>query len=241
LTGNTPGPIDDSTSGTGDPSPPDLGALRRTDELFDALSERRAVSSDDADDPALALLQAFVDDVDVGAPPLSRPDRESRTGRVPRRLPRTLVSLCVATTVLMTTGVAAAGGELTSFAPGQSKSEPRVRIRSDLREAPDVSSKVRYDSGPGQVRRRESVPYHGEAKVDHVPEGLESPRPSEITPSPQPTPYGLYSAPADPPAPAPGSSVSPQPSVTPSGGQGSAQPGGAGQVSPASGLQSPAP
>jgi hypothetical protein len=243
LTGMTPEPIDDSINGTDDRRSPDLGALRRSDELFDALSERRAVSSDDADDPAFALLKALVDDVDAGAPPLSPAAGHGRTGRPPRRVPRTLVSVCVATTVLMTTGVAAAGGVLTPFAPTPGGSESHIRSRPDLPEAGDaagggVSGSPRMVL-PRLKRREAVVPPSGETADtdDGHSQGPGPTKPAQVTS----TPYGLYVGPPDTPSPTPGSGGSPDPGIGPSATPGQGQPGVAGQQSPPPGQQGPTP
>ncbi|MGI8328595.1 hypothetical protein ACRYCC_01450 [Actinomadura scrupuli] len=240
MTGTHPEPIGDSSHGTDDRRPPDLGALRRSDELFDALSERRDVSSDDADDPAFALLKALVDDVDAGAPPLSRPAREDRGRRASRRrVPRTLVSLCVATTVLMTTGVAAAGGALSPFAPTPGGSEPHIRSRPDLPESRGAATGGVSGSPtavPTELKRRQVVfPRGGEAAGTYGDQQPD-PRPTKpvtVSPSPEPTPYDLYAGTPDSPDPAPGTSGSPAPLVDPSGspeqspgqGQGEDRPG----------------
>jgi hypothetical protein len=228
LTGTHPEPIGDSSHGTDDRRPPDLSALRRSDELFDALSERRDVSSDDAEDPAFALLKAFVDDVDAGAPPLSRPLREDHGRRASRRrVPRTLVSLCVATTVLMTTGVAAAGGALSPFAPTPGDSEPHIRSRPDLPQSRGVEvggASVSPTAVPSELRRRQVVYPRGGEAAGSYDDNPQVPRPTKPvtvspspSPSPKPTPYDLYAGPPDSPDPAPGTSGSPEPSADPSG------------------------
>jgi hypothetical protein len=255
LTGTHPEPIGDSSHGTDDRRPPDLGALRRSDELFDALSERRDVSCDDADDPAFALLKAFVDDVDAGAPPLSRPAREDHGRRGSRRrVPRTLVSLCVATTVLMSTGVAAAGGALSPFAQSPGGSESHVRSRPDLPESRGAATGGVSGSPaavPPELKRRQVVfPRAGDAAGSYGghPQDPLPTKPVVVSPSPKPTPYGLYAGSPDSPDPAPGASATPEPAVDPSGppeqvpGQGQGQPG-QGQLGgpgrPASGAATP--
>lgn len=231
MTGKPPEPIDDAIDGTDDRRPPDLGALRRTDALLDALSGRRDVSSEDAEDPAFALLKALVDDVDAGAPPLSPAPRENTGRRPPRRLSRTLVSLCVATTVLMTTGVAAAGGVLTPFAPAQDRSEPKLRtpaVPPRAREAERKAGTSRL-TRPPRFRRHETAPRGDEPPG--TPQAPPPPKPVKTTPPPQPVTYGVFAGPVDPSAPAPSST--PQPEPVPSGTPDPDQPPSAVQESPA--------
>jgi hypothetical protein len=258
LTGQTPEPIDDAFPGTDDHHPLDLGTLRRTDELFAALSERRAVRSDDvvcpddADvetgDPAVALLRALVHDVDDGAPPLCPRPQESRVKRSPHRLPHTLVSLCVATTVLMTTGVAAAGGAITPFAQGNDRSEQHLWSRPDLPTARRAEARAGNEAAPRFVPpqwfpRHETIPRSG--KAAETDDGSHGPRPTTPTlmpsptvtptPTPLPGPYGVYAGPAgaplQTPAPDPSSELGAEPDTAPSGplGQGLQQLGSAGQ------------
>jgi hypothetical protein len=231
LTGKPPEPIDDAIDGTDDRRLPDLGALRRTDALLDALSGRRDVSSEDAEDPAFALLKAFVDDVDAGAPPLSPAPRENTGRRPPRRLSRTLVSLCAATTVLMTTGVAAAGGVLTPFAPAQDRSEPKLRTSAVLPQAREAASKAetRRLTRPPRFRRHGTSPRDGEPTG--TPQAPPPPKPVKTTPTPQPVTYGVYNGPVDTPAPSPSSTPRPEP--VPSGTPDPDQPPPAVQESPA--------
>lgn len=118
--------------------PRDLGAVRRTDAIFDALAARRAAGSarrsggvpDPGDDPAVHLLRALIDDVDdtAATEPAEAPTgTPSGPGPGPRRRgPRTIVALGVAGAVLASTGVAAAGSGLTGHS-GQSPSAAGVR------------------------------------------------------------------------------------------------------------------
>ncbi|MFB4301507.1 hypothetical protein [Actinomadura sp. NTSP31] len=121
----------------------DLGAVRRTDAIIDALAARRAAGSaarspadrpaaeharpdeEGAADPAVRLLRALIADVDepgsgrdAAAPPDPGPGAPPSTpGPGPRRRgPRTIVALGVAGAVLASTGVAAAGGGVTDRA-----------------------------------------------------------------------------------------------------------------------------
>ncbi|WP_344596480.1 hypothetical protein [Actinomadura vinacea] len=111
------------------PPTADLGAVRRTDAIIDALGGRRA---GEPDDPAVRLLRALISDVDEQAPahqaqPPSA-DGQGAEGDRPkppsgprRRGPRTIVALGVAGAVLASTGVAAAGGgavEHSALGPG---------------------------------------------------------------------------------------------------------------------------
>ncbi|MFB4313529.1 anti-sigma-D factor RsdA [Actinomadura sp. 21ATH] len=137
-----PDPAELSTPGRPSPSTPatgsvvafpalagDLGGVRRTDALIDALAARGPVGSDD---PAARLLRALIRDVDELAPvrhahaPAPAPAPEEAPEPAPgdpgdgdrpvppagprRRGSRTIVALGVAGAVLATGGVAAAGG-----------------------------------------------------------------------------------------------------------------------------------
>lgn len=123
----------------------DLGAVRRTDALIDALAARRAAGSTgrpaadraagecaraaDADegsaDPAVRLLRALIADVDDQGPGRDAAGPSDPGPGTPppapgpgprRRGPRTIVALGVAGAVLASTGVAAAGGGVTERA-----------------------------------------------------------------------------------------------------------------------------
>jgi hypothetical protein len=106
---------------------PNITAVRRDDDLVAALAARRAgpnAASDMAEvtaaagDDAIRLLRALIADVDAGAPVLPAGSRTAGTGAASvlrgtprcRRRTRVFVSLGVATMVLTSTGVAAAGG-----------------------------------------------------------------------------------------------------------------------------------
>jgi hypothetical protein len=93
--------------------PFDIGAVSRSDELFDALAARRLadLGTDGADpgDPAVGLLAALVADVDKDAPPLPAPARVP-CGGPRRRGVRAVVTFGVAALVLTSAGAAAAGG-----------------------------------------------------------------------------------------------------------------------------------
>lgn len=94
------------------PDPFDLSAVRRSDELFDALSARRPADvASDMDDPAVRLLAGLAADVDAGAPPLPAPARVACSGQGRhRRGVGAIVSFGVAALVLTSAGAAAAGG-----------------------------------------------------------------------------------------------------------------------------------
>jgi hypothetical protein len=98
---------------TATPDPFDLSAVNSSDELFDALSERRFadLSAGRADDPAASLLAVLAADVDLGAPPLPAPSRVTCGVQGScRRGVRAVVTFGVAALVLTSAGAAAAGG-----------------------------------------------------------------------------------------------------------------------------------
>ncbi|GAB2817815.1 hypothetical protein GCM10027176_23000 [Actinoallomurus bryophytorum] len=98
---------------TATPDPFDLSAVSSSDELFDALSERRfaGLSAGRTDDPAASLLAALAADVDLGAPPLPTPSRVTCGVQGScRRGVRAFVTFGVAALVLTSAGAAAAGG-----------------------------------------------------------------------------------------------------------------------------------
>jgi hypothetical protein len=94
------------------PDPFDLSAVRRSDEVFDALSSRRPADvAPDMDDPAVRLLAGLAADVDAGAPPLPVPGRVACAAPARhRRGVGAIVSFGVAAIVLTSAGAAAAGG-----------------------------------------------------------------------------------------------------------------------------------
>ncbi|MEW2355157.1 anti-sigma-D factor RsdA [Spirillospora sp. NPDC029432] len=130
---STPGPPTPGTVVAFPAMAGDLGGVRRTDALIDALAARRAVGSDD---PAARMLRALIRDVDELAPARHAPapgpaqapedapepapadpgdgDRSPVPPAPPagprRRGSRTIVALGVAGAVLASGGVAAAGG-----------------------------------------------------------------------------------------------------------------------------------
>ncbi|MBA9001234.1 MULTISPECIES: hypothetical protein [Thermomonospora] len=151
-----------------------LAAIRRSDDLMEALASRGplpaadpADGADDPDgaDPAARLLRALVADVDAGAPAL--PDR--RTGSEqppaadedpdpggPRRGPRTIVVLGIVGPLLtgvLTTGVAAATGGFI-HRPGSAAGADE---RPDRRDRPEARSD-RGQAMPGPWRRPGPTP-----------------------------------------------------------------------------------
>lgn len=120
---------------TATPDPFDLSAVSSSDEVFDALSERRFadLSAGRTDDPAASLLAALVTDVDLEAPPLPAP------ARVPcgaqgsyRRGVRAFVTFGVAAMVLTSAGAAAAGGnDVGAMGTNHGPVQPRDSERSN--------------------------------------------------------------------------------------------------------------
>jgi hypothetical protein len=135
--------------------PFDLSAVRRSDDLFDALATRRLVDpgSAEPDDPAAGLLAALVADVDGGAPPLpaapARVPCGATSGGSCRRGVRAIVTFGVAAVVLTSAGAAAAGGNSGRSMDSNHGSEW-------LRVAERSNENVRHQEPPGEllVRRK---------------------------------------------------------------------------------------
>jgi hypothetical protein len=120
---------------TATPDPFDLSAVSSSDELFDALSERRFadLGAGRADDPAASVLAALVADVDLGAPPLTAPSRVPCGAQSScRRGVRVFVSFGVAAMVLTSAGAAAAGGnDVGAMGTNHGSVQPRDSERSN--------------------------------------------------------------------------------------------------------------
>jgi hypothetical protein len=131
--------------------PFDISAVRRSDELFDALATRRLVDpgNTDSDDPAAGLLAALVADVDGGAPPLpaSSPARvacAATSGGSCRRGVRAIVTFGVAAVVLTSAGAAAAGGNTGVRAMDSNRGSEWLRVAERSNE------NVRHQEAPGE-------------------------------------------------------------------------------------------
>lgn len=153
-----PDPVGDPPGGEETQQPAgtfwNLAAIRRSDDLVEALAARGplpdtdpvdGVDAPDGEDPAARLLRALIADVDAGAPelpsrradaePSSTAGEESEPGG-PRRGPRTIVALGIVgplLTGLLTTGVAAAGGFIHrpgSTADADERPAPRGRAEA---------------------------------------------------------------------------------------------------------------
>ncbi|MDL4821608.1 hypothetical protein [Actinomadura opuntiae] len=174
----------------------DLGAVRRTDAVIDALAARRAAGSaprsaadrpaaerarpDDegAADPAVRLLRALIADVDepdlgrdAAGPPDPGPGAPPSTpGPGPRRRgPRTIVALGVAGAVLASTGVAAAGGGVTDRAAA----------------SPPAGAGV---SGPAEPRAKDTdAGTHTSPRTPQPPATAAVPAPAPERPAAEPT------------------------------------------------------
>lgn len=213
-----PDPIDPSITG-GAPVFPDLGAVRRSDAVVEALGARRAVrTAADDGDPAVRLLRALIADIDAGGA-LPRADRrwglaaapEAQPPRGPRRRgPRTIVALSVAGAVLTSTGVAAAGGGLVEqFIPGPSAeekggkaSEAYEKSRAELRSAREALDQGNYDTARNSLdrARRDRAGLSGSQAIDldkqirDLEGKLVAARP-DAPPGPRPAPRPSHPAP----------------------------------------------
>ncbi|GAB3664878.1 hypothetical protein GCM10027589_29180 [Actinocorallia lasiicapitis] len=131
----------------GETEPVDLPSLRATDALFDRLAERAPDPSGDHD-AAVRLLRSLLDDLDrvpgsagEAAFGLAEPV-DLRQRRRSSRGVRTAVAVGVASAVLATTGVAAAGGgwpdrdEPTRSSPHNSTSTPRLQPKRAAKTPP---------------------------------------------------------------------------------------------------------
>ncbi|HZE34325.1 MAG TPA: hypothetical protein VE198_23180 [Actinoallomurus sp.] len=115
--------------------PFDLSAVTSSDEVFDALSERRFtdLSAGRTDDPATSLLAALVADVDLEAPPLPAPARVACGVQGSyRRGVRAFVTFGVAAVVLTSAGAAAAGGnDVGAMGTNHGSVQPKDSERSN--------------------------------------------------------------------------------------------------------------
>jgi hypothetical protein len=153
---------------TATPDPFDLSAVSGSDELFDALSERRFadLSAGRADDPAASLLAALVADVDRDAPPLPAPARVACGVRGScRRGVRVFVTFGVAAVVLTSAGAAAAGGnDVGAMGINHGSVQPRDSERSNenaQRRDPAGASIFTDEKSPSRHagnRRRDASP-----------------------------------------------------------------------------------
>ena len=151
------------------PDPFDLSAVNSSDEMVDALSERRFadLSAGRTDDPAASLLAALVADVDLGAPPLPSPARVTCGVQTScRRGVRVFVTFGVAAMVLTSAGAAAAGGnDVGAMGTSHGSVQPKGSERSNenvQHRDPPVASIVTGDRPsprrPGDRRRRVFTP-----------------------------------------------------------------------------------
>lgn len=153
---------------TATPDPFDLSAVSGSDELFDALSERRFadLSAGRADDPAASLLAALVADVDRDAPPLPAPSRVACGVQGScRRGVRVFVTFGVAAVVLTSAGAAAAGGnDVGAMGTNHGSVQPRDSERSNenaQRRDPAGASIFTDEESPSRHagnRRRDASP-----------------------------------------------------------------------------------
>lgn len=158
-----------------DPGPVDLLAIRRTNELIEAVTERRLAHPGpplarayETEDAAIQLLQALTADVDRDAPPLCPPASRpwTRTGRAAgarrrgsrrRRRAHTLIALSVTATVFTTTGVAAAGGMMarTDREAEPKKNSGLIERSESPRRDPMNIPRRGYDHADGRLTGKE--------------------------------------------------------------------------------------
>jgi hypothetical protein len=154
---------------TASPDPFDLSALSSSDEMFDALSERRFadLSAGRTDDPAASLLAALVADVDLDAPPLPAPARVTCGVQAScRRGVRAFVTFGVAAMVLTSAGAAAAGGnDVGAMGTNHGSVQPKDSERSnenvqhrDLPGGSIITGDRPSSRQPGDRRRGASSP-----------------------------------------------------------------------------------
>jgi hypothetical protein len=186
-----------------EPVVPDITAVRRDDDLVNALSTRDGLAR--AEDEAFLLLRALTADVDLDAPPLSvtrRPEREaSPAGPGHRRRARVVVSIGLTATLLTTTGVAAASGGMgdavARFASPPAADRPYHDSRADLRRAHKAVESRQYDTARVSLdkarNRRPALRGSEAADVDTEIDELESRLPR--TPPQFPRQWPLPSAP----------------------------------------------
>jgi hypothetical protein len=171
---------------TATPDPFDLSAVSSSDELFDALSERRFadLSVGRADDPAASILAALVADVDLDAPPLPAPSRVAcGVHGSCRRGVRVFVTFGVAAMVLTSAGAAAAGGnEVSAMGTNHGSVRPRDSERSNENVQHRDSSGGSIFTGDkspsrhaGDRRRRASSPPPAESASGSEPGGSSVP------------------------------------------------------------------
>jgi hypothetical protein len=178
---------------TATPDPFDLSAVSSSDELFDALSERRFadLSAGRADDPAASLLAALAADVDLGAPPLPAPSRVTCGVQGScRRGVRAFVTLGVAALVLTSAGAAAAGGnDVGAMGTNHGSVQPRDSERSN-------ENVQHHDPVSGSIFTgdRPSPRHAGDRHRDATPPPSAEPEPGSGSAS--------GSEPAEPPVPA---------------------------------------
>lgn len=189
--------------------PFDLSAIRRSDELFDALSSRRSadLSAGCAEsDPAVRLLAVLAADVDAGAPPLPTSARVACVmPGARRRGVRAFVTFGVAAIVLTSAGAAAAGsGGATGLTTGTDsvrfsvsersnhsirRQEPAAPPRGGRRSGTPQASPLRRgtrDAAPPPARHGAHAPGNkaGEQPVPTPPRGDARPR-QELGPGPR--------------------------------------------------------
>lgn len=185
--------------------PFDLGAVNRSDELFEALSSRRPCD----DDPAVHLLAALAADVDAGAPPL--PPRVTCTSGGRRRSVAAVLTFGVAVTILTSAGAAVAvGGDSGGHSAGRGRPAVSERSNSNVhREAASGEGQSAAPGDPSTARDSRDVIL----PVDHpkTTSGEDSGR----LPS---APPGLPDLPGGPPAGRPPAPPGQPPCGTPPGG-----------------------
>ncbi|HEY7483316.1 MAG TPA: hypothetical protein VH912_02535 [Streptosporangiaceae bacterium] len=195
---------------------PDIGAVRRDEDVVAALAARRVIDtvaasdvSAAAADDAIKLLRALIADVDAGAPPLpvaAGADRSGRQAEPRRRRARIIVTLSVTAMVLTTTGVAAAGGGLggvVSRWPAPAHDKAYGESRAEPRHAEEAVQRRQFDAAGGSPesarhgRRGSHDPRAETARSENGRQGSRPPHPPSAG-LPYPWPMSTPSHLADP-------------------------------------------
>lgn len=181
------------------PDPFDLGAVSRSDEVFDALSRRNTTDlAGLADDPAVRLLAALTADVDAGAPPIHASARVAcATPGSRRRGVVAVATFGAAVIMLASAGAAAAGGnDGGANANGPARHSVSERSNANLQQRTPGRSSVQAPrplgpepdrDAPRPVKRLPRIVVPVTAPISAPPDGSEPPGGTDTRPTPTPT------------------------------------------------------